>query len=197
MIKVSVFQLIFSLIIYFSLSYIAMVDVVKYPYVHDYFHVSFPNNWVIVLTAHSIPALSVLYRLLHYKNLHIYIKRAALLYLLKAFVQFVTIVPSVYGIRQCTNRTWIESILFVDNCADMMFSGHTGLTMLMLPNKWRFQCVILVGLTLKLSEMHYTSDIIIAVIVALQIEQWVPFEKDVREMKTHLIPQENSQDGIV
>jgi hypothetical protein len=183
-----ILQLSASLAIYFTLSYFAMLDVRHHPYPHDFFDITLPKNWIIKTVANVLPVISVLYRLLSGKNRALCAKRAALMYLLKGIVQFVTIIPAVNGIEDCINRTAGELILFGDNCADMMFSGHTGLTMLMLPQRWRSPWVLLVGIALKLSRMHYTSDILIAIIVVWQIEHWIvevpTLNRSTRESKT-------------
>jgi hypothetical protein len=180
----AIIQLIGALTLYFSLSYFAMLDVRKHPYPHDFFDITLPEDWIIRIIANAFPFLSIIYRLTTCKNLAVHIQRAAIMYILKGVIQFVTIIPAVNGVEDCINRTASELILFGDNCADMMFSGHTGLTMLMLPKRWRAPCVLLVGLALKLARMHYTSDILIAVLVVWQIERWIPEPKK-RESKTN------------
>lgn len=162
-----ILALFFSLFIYFTLSYLSMVSIVNNTQIHNYFNL--PTSPASMVISNVIPIVSVLYRT--YVSLHqkIYVYRISLLYLLKGIVQFVTIVPDVTGVDKCVNRTVVDMIIF-GNCADMMFSGHTGITLLTAPCQLRGIATTVVGVTLVLGRQHYISDVIIAVIVSRWIE---------------------------
>ena len=162
-----ILALFFSLFIYFTLSYLSMVSIVNNTQIHNYFNL--PTSPASMVISNVIPIVSVLYRA--YISLHqkIYVYRISLLYLLKGIVQFVTIVPDVTGVDKCVNRTVVDMIIF-GNCADMMFSGHTGITLLTAPCQLRGIATTVVGVTLVLGRQHYISDVIMAVIVSRWIE---------------------------
>ena len=174
-----------TLIIYYAIAYFIMFDVLRRPYPHDLIDVS-AELPIIRAIANSGPALAVLYRLkvdFFTERLDIYAKRAALLYLLKGFIQSITVIPQPNGVSPCQNRSFAQVVLFGSNCADMMFSGHTGLTMIMLPQTKRIPVVIIIGTCLKLTRMHYTSDILVAVLIVWQIERWLPEKKTVNTIQ--------------
>ena len=52
-------------------------------------------------------------------------------------------IPAVRGTDECLDRTALGVVFYMgNNCADMMFSGHTALTFLAAPVKERFYYVI-------------------------------------------------------
>ena len=63
------------------------------------------------------------------------------------------------------------------NCADMMFSGHTAITYLTCPRKYRFIIVPVMMCLLGLTKLHYTGDVIMAVITSRLIEYELPLKK--------------------
>jgi len=165
-----------SLVLYFTLSYVSMVNVVAYPYVHDFF--TFPKSETLVIISNIIPFVSVLYRITvtPFPKWSLYLYRISMMYLLKGLIQFVTIVPSVDGVTPCVNRTVLQMIL-LGNCSDMMFSGHTGITLLTSPHKFRFFISTVIGIALVAGHQHYTSDVVISVIVVYWIEIIFPEKK--------------------
>ena len=164
-------HLVGSIVLYYTLSYIGMSKAIELVCIRDYFKL--PTVQWVGIFANIIPVMTVGYRLYRRTNINIYLLRGSYLYALKGLIQFVTIVPAVTGTNDCVERTFWGMVLY-GNCADMMFSGHTGLTYLMAPDKERFLFVIPTIVFLIASEMHYTSDVIIAIIVAAWIEVVVP-----------------------
>ena len=133
-------------------------------------------EWAVYV-ANAGPVITILLRGYHRQMTSTYLRRAAIVYILKAIVQFVTIVPAVNGTLECIDRG-IIGMIFLGNCADMMFSGHTAITYITAPDKHKWLFIIPVGVTLILGEMHYTSDVLIACIVASWITFMIPSPKD-------------------
>ena len=161
-----------ALVIYYTLSYIGMKKIITLDCQRDYFKAPF-IPWAVPL-ANAFPLGAVIYRLYKNKNIDTYMTRAAALYILKGVIQFVTLVPAVSGTQDCQDRTLLGILIMSDNCADMMFSGHTGLVYIMAPKKERPLIVLAVGICLVLAEMHYTSDILVAIIVGSWLEYMIP-----------------------
>lgn len=63
------------------------------------------------------------------------------------------------------------------NCADMMFSGHTAITYLTCPRKYRFIIVPVMMTLLVLCKLHYTGDVLMALIAARLIEYELPLKE--------------------
>lgn len=171
MLAKTVFNLLGALLCYFLLAYFSMLRVVQQQGVRDYFKLPFVERAYIF--ANAIPVVTVLYQICVGTHATVHIQRVTCLYLLKAVVQFVTVVPAVAGTAQCAHRTFWAMVV-QGSCADMMFSGHTGLTFLMTPPKERPVVVTTVAIFLLFAEMHYMSDIIVAVIVASWLEYVLP-----------------------
>lgn len=171
---IAILTLATCLALYFYMSYVGMH--VACPMVHDFFHVAIDDNLSMLFKhiANTIPLLFVFYRLaVCLKNDRIdtlVLYHCALMYSMKGVVQFVTIVPGVESIDACINRTFVDSIL-KGNCVDMMFSGHTALVYLLSYGDIQVVCVTLEAMLLVLSHQHYTSDVLMAVIVA----QWIRY----------------------
>jgi len=170
----AVAQLIAAIVLYIVLTYIGMLKILDLNGVRDYFKAPF-MPWAIPL-ANTIPIYVFGYRLYYNTNLAIYIKRCACLCVLKGIVQLVTLVPAPGGIEPCRNRTF-AGVIILGSCADMMFSGHTCLVYLLAPRAERFLFVIPVAIFLVLAEMHYTSDVIMAVLIGSWIEYKLPIPK--------------------
>ena len=164
----SLIQFSIASIFYFYISYIAMLKVLQIDCQRDFFKFK-KIDWAVTV-ADIIPFATIAIRLFLKEMKPIHIQRAAAMYTLKAILQFVTIVPAVSGTEECEDRGIIGIITNFGNCADMMFSGHTAITYIMAPKKIRWVLVIPIGILLILGEMHYTSDIIVAVIVASWLE---------------------------
>ena len=174
MLAKSVLNLAGVLLCYFVLAYLSMLRVVQQQGVRDYFKLPFVE-WASVF-ANAIPVVAVLYRLCVGTQHTVYLHRVSGLYLLKGVVQFVTVVPAVAGTAQCVHRTF-WTMVAQGSCADMMFSGHTGLTFLMTPPNERPVVVTTVAIFILLAEMHYLSDIVVAVVVASWLEYVLPLEE--------------------
>jgi hypothetical protein len=172
-----------ALVIYYTLSYIGMRKIITLDCQRDYFKAPF-IPWTVPF-ANAFPIATVIYRIYQHKNIATYLTRAAALYILKGVIQFVTLVPAVSGTGPCQTRTLLGVLLMSDNCADMMFSGHTGLVYIMAPQKERPLFVLAVGICLVLAEMHYTSDILVAIIVGSWLEYMIPMPtKKTNQTKT-------------
>lgn len=187
-----VILLLCSLVVYFISAYVAMQRVSTT--IQDYFVIDLDTMIQSHLKkiADVMPLLFVVYQLSlaslqkSRSRSNTIMQRCALLYSLKAAIQFLTLVPAVNGIDECVNRTFIASV-FYGNCADMMFSGHTGLVYLLSVGYYRFCFVPIEGLLLVLSKQHYTSDIVMAVIVAQWIEYYIPFTPEYKQVRTELV----------
>lgn len=59
----------------------------------------------------------------------------------------------------------------------MMFSGHTAITYLTCPKKYRYIIVPVMMTILVLCKLHYTGDVIMALITARWIEFELPLKK--------------------
>ncbi len=171
MLTKTVFNLVGALLCYFFLAYFSMLRVVQQQGVRDYFKLPFVD-WAYIF-ANAIPVVTVLYQVCGGTHATVHVHRVTCLYLLKAVVQFVTVVPAVAGTAQCAHRTFWAMVV-QGSCADMMFSGHTGLTFLMTPPKERPVVVTTVAIFLLFAEMHYMSVIIVAVIVDSWLEYGLP-----------------------
>lgn len=168
MLAKAIFQILPAILFYFALAYPTMEKAIEIHHQQDFF--KFKKFEWAVYVANAIPVITILLRVYDRSMSSIYIHRATIVYILKAIVQFVTIVPAVDGTLECIDRGIVEMI-FLGNCADMMFSGHTAITYIMAPEKQKWLFIIPVGVTLVLGNMHYTSDVFIACIVA----SWVTF----------------------
>lgn len=180
MLAKSVLNLSGVLLCYFVLAYFSMLRVVEQEGVRDYFKLPFVE-WASVF-ANAIPVVAVLYRLWVGTQTTVYLHRVSGLYLLKGVVQFVTVVPAVTGTAPCVHRTF-WTMVAQGSCADMMFSGHTGLTFLMTPPNERPVVVTAVAIFILFAEMHYLSDIIVAVVVASWLEYVLPLEEQPTPVK--------------
>ena len=78
----------------------------------------------------------------------------------------MTIVPAAdKEIEHCRLRTKLEMVT-QGPCYDMMFSGHTALTYLTCPPKYRIVVVPVIMTLLVLVEYHYMSDVFVAVLIS-------------------------------
>lgn len=88
----------------------------------------------------------------------------------------ITIIPASDGVSQCSTRS-LAKMMQMGNCADMMFSGHTAITYLTCPQKYRPFIVGVMGSILVLTKLHYTSDVIMAIIAS----RWIEYELPLKE----------------
>ena len=152
--------------VYVCLSFVATQQVLKHPVVHDLVYVYSDSAdvgvWVALI-------LSGLLCLATRPDWNLLCRRLALMATLKAVVQLVTIVPSP-DVEYCRDAP----IWTLKACADMMFSGHTAFTYLILYKcKYRNLLTFFMAFELVMGDWHYTSDTIMAVITAFAIEQYL------------------------
>ena len=158
--------LVFVLPLYVFLSFVATQQALKQPMVHDLVYLYSDSADVGVWVA---SVLSVLLCLATRPDWNLLCRRLALMALLKATVQLVTIVPSP-DVEYCRGAP----IWSLKACADMMFSGHTAFTYLVLYRcKYRNLLTFFMAFELVMGDWHYTSDTIMAVITAYAIEQYL------------------------
>lgn len=145
---------------------------------HDFLQVNFSEDTTefFSIIANIPPIACVLYRFIwkYEKNDFIkYITWLSIMYFIKAVVQTVTVIPRPTH-EDCTNRTFFEMV-WLGNCADMMFSGHTAIVYLTLYGTGvELFSAVVEGVLLVLGKDHYTSDIIVALIVSDWITRILP-----------------------
>ena len=143
---------------------------VQNPTHHDvvYLYSDFAENFIAVLMC-----LYFIFMLLSKPNYDLLAKRMALCYALKGICQFLTIVPQPSGVEACYDVSFFE----FKNCADMMFSGHTCISYLVLyKTKWRNFLAFAMAFELVLANWHYMADCFVAFIVGYAIEKYLPDE---------------------
>ena len=151
--------------IYITLSYLATQEAIRHPAVHDILYIYSSHGDVGVIIATTI---SILVALLTRPDYDLLGKRLAAMAALKAIVQLVTIVPAPGGVEYCID----QPIWTLRACADMMFSGHTAFTYLILYRfKYRWFMVFFMAFELIMGDWHYTSDCIMAIVAAYAIER--------------------------
>lgn len=156
--------------------YVYMNDWTNYlalqtPHTHDVVYLYSPYAWVFV---HLILVVTMVASVWSRPNTSVLCTRVAIGWTLKAVTQWATVVPQPMihgGAEACRGARWWE----LRGCADMMFSGHTMLTMLLLYKyEWRWLAVFAMAFELVFAKWHYISDCIMAVVVASAVESWVP-----------------------
>ena len=162
------FLLVFPL--YSGLSFITNNLAVENPTHHDV--VSLYSEWADEMIL-VLMAIYFFFMIVSQPNYDLLLKRVALCYVLKAITQFITIVPQPGGVEECIDVSFWE----FRNCGDMMYSGHTAITFLVLyKTKWRSFLTFAMAYELVLANWHYMADCFIAVIVAYAIEKYIPDE---------------------
>jgi len=135
---------------------------------HDvvYLYSDWADEAIIVLIA-----IYFFFMLVSRPNYDLLAKRAALCFALKGILQFVTITPQPGGVESCRDVTFLE----FRNCADMVLSGHTAITYLVLyKTQYRHFMTFAMAWQLVFANWHYMSDCFVAVIVAYAIEKYFP-----------------------
>lgn len=157
-------------ILYVCMSYVATQEAIAYPKVHDLFYVHSEHGDIGVIAA---TILAFVFCVLTKPDYDLLCRRLAAMALLKATVQLVTIVPAPEGVDYCVD----QPIWTFRACADMMFSGHTAFTYLVL-YRFRFRAcmVFFMAFELIMGNWHYTSDCIMAVVAAYAIEKKIVFK---------------------
>lgn len=150
---------------YMVLAYIATQRAIINSSHHDLFYLYHD------LAVYAIPVLLILTMIMSAvtkPNYDLLFKRVALMGVLKATSQLLTIQPQPGGMDECIG----EPIWKLKSCADMMFSGHTAFIYLIsykIQHRWIL--VFAMAFELVLADWHFMADCFIAVIVAYAIEQ--------------------------
>ena len=155
---------------YITTAYLTTQIALAQPYYHDIvsLHSEFAVFAIPVILIGSIIACA-----LTKPDYDVLCKRLALMLLLKAIAQFVTISPQPGGVEECRDSPFWN----LKACADMMFSGHTAFTYLILYKcKWRYFVTFTMAFQLVMADWHYIVDCFIACIVAYAIEKKIVIE---------------------
>jgi len=156
--------------LYAGLSFLTNVLALQNPTHHDvvYLYSEWADEMILVLIA-----IYFFFMLVSRPNYDLLAKRVALCFFLKGITQFLTITPQPGGVEPCRDVSFWE----FRNCADMMFSGHTALTYLVLyKTKWRTFLTFAMAYELILADWHYAADCFVAFIVGYAIEKYLPDE---------------------
>ena len=156
--------------LYAGLSFLTNQLALQNPTHHDvvYLYSEWADEMILVLIA-----MYFFFMLVSRPNYDLLAKRVALCFVLKGITQFLTITPQPGGVEPCRDVSFFEFC----NCADMMFSGHTALTYLVLyKTKWRNFLTFAMAWQLVFADWHYMSDTFVAVIVGYAIEKYLPDE---------------------
>lgn len=106
-------------------------------------------------------------------NYDILFKRLALMFLIKAVAQLLTISPQPDGVDECRDANYWQFKF----CADMMFSGHTAFVSLILYKcKYRYFLAFTMAFQLVMANWHYMVDCFVAIIVAYAVEKKIIIE---------------------
>ena len=147
-----VFYLIVVTPTYFILSYVATQRAIINPEHHDLFYL---YHEYAVYAIPTLLILSMIVSALTKPNYDILFKRVAMMGVLKATSQLLTIQPQPGGVQECID----EPLWKLRACADMMFSGHTGFVYLILykvPYRWII--VFAMAFELVLADWHFMAD---------------------------------------
>lgn len=158
---------------YSGLAFLTNQLALKNPTHHDvvYLYSEWADEAILVLVA-----VYFFFMLVSKPNYDLLLKRVALSYVLKGIAQFVTITPQPGGMEPCRGVTFWE----FRNCSDMMYSGHTAITYLILYKiKYRNFLTFAMGFELIMANWHYMSDVFVAVIVAYAIEKYLPDKNEI------------------
>jgi len=151
--------------VYFALAFAATQLAIANPTHHDIIYL---YHEYAVYAIPVVFVLSILVAALSKPNYDLLLKRLAVMYMLKATSQILTIQPQPEGVQECID----EPIWKLKGCADMMFSGHTCFVYLVLYKvSFRWFLVFTMAFELVLADWHYMNDCFIAVIVGYAVEQ--------------------------
>lgn len=165
-----IYYLLIVLPMYFGLSFLTNQMALENPTHHDvvYLYSEWAEDMIIVLIA-----IYFFFMLVSRPNYNLLAKRIALCFVLKGITQFITITPQPGGVEACLDVSFWD----FRNCADMLPSGHTAISYLVLyKTKWRNFLTFAMAWQLVFANWHYMSDCFIAVIVAYAIEKYLPDE---------------------
>lgn len=157
-------------LLYYPASYLVTLEAVERPYIHDIVYLEHEGAYAMIgILLVFIVLLSVLSK----PKYDLLFKRLSLLYILKGISQALTIVPQPLGVEECVGVPFWQ----LKNCADMMFSGHTCFTYLVLyRTKYRRFFTFAMAFELVMGKWHYMSDCFMAVIAGFAIEHYLPDE---------------------
>ena len=151
--------------VYILLSYAATQNAIQNPTHHDLIYL---HHEYAVYAIPTLLIMSVLFSALSKPNYDVLFKRIALMGVLKSVSQLLTIQPQPGDMSECMD----QPLWKLKACADMMFSGHTAFTYLVLYRvRYRWFFVFATAFELVLADWHFMADCFIAVIVAYAIEK--------------------------
>ena len=160
-------ELIACLGIYIVLTHLAMLSALGTPVIHDIVPLM-TNNITAWHLSVWFPIIPLAWR--SWKGVSTkWLGQLSRLVLMKAILQFVTVVPAPSGMRDCTT----SNVFWLFSCANMMFSGQAALTMLSLQGvSVRIRSIIVAAqcILLIVAGVHYTSDCLVAVLAVLYVE---------------------------
>ena len=155
---------------YLLLSYTITLEAVANPYIHDFIHIEHDSADTMIMI---LVIFDFLLCFLSKPNYDLLCKRIALLAVLKGVSQSITIVPQPNGVDECVGVSFWQ----FKSCADMMFSGHTAFTYLVLyRTRFRNFFTFAMAFELVMGKWHYMSDCFMACIAAYAIEKYLPDE---------------------
>lgn len=164
------FILLLVIVPYLLLSYTVTLEAVARPYIHDFVYLKHDDADLMIA---ALVALAFMLCFLSKPNYDLLCKRIALLALLKSVSQALTIVPQPNGVDECAHVSFWQ----LKSCADMMFSGHTCFTYLVLyRTRFRKFFTFAMAFELVMAKWHYMSDCFMACIAGYAIEKYLPDE---------------------
>lgn len=168
--------------IYFFLAHLSTKLAIANPTYHDIIPL---YSEYAIYAVQFLLILSVLLATITKPNYDTLFKRLSLMYVLKGIAQLVTINPQPNGVDICINSSFWE----FRNCADMMFSGHTAFTYLILYKcKYRYFLTFAMAFQLVMANWHYIADCFIAFIVAYAVEKKIVSERCLQDSISVLFP---------
>lgn len=156
--------------LYSGLAFLTNELALQNPTHHDvvYLYSEYANEAILVLIA-----VYFFFMVVSRPNYDVLAKRVALCFVLKGVTQFLTITPQPGGMDSCRDVTFWE----FRNCSDMLYSGHTAITYLVLYKiKYRNLLTFCMAFELIMADWHYMADCFVAVIAAYAIEKYLPVE---------------------
>lgn len=155
---------------YLLISYTITLEVVARPYIHDFIYLEHDAADTMIV---ALVVFAFLLCFLSKPNYDLLCKRIALLAVLKGVAQAITIVPQPNGVEECAGVSFWQ----FKSCADMMFSGHTCFTYLVLyKTRFRKFFTFAMAFQLVMGKWHYMSDCFMACIAGYAIEKYLPDE---------------------
>jgi hypothetical protein len=160
----------FVVCVYFIVAHFVTLEAIERPYIHDIIYLEHEGAHAMI---GILLVFSIFLSLLSKPKYSLLCKRLASLAVLKGISQALTIVPQPLGVEECVGVPFWQ----LKNCADMMFSGHTCFTYLVLyKTRYRRFFTFAMAFELVMGKWHYMSDCFVAVIAGYAIEQYLPDE---------------------